>query len=402
MPSFKFEAIDETGRTVSGQINSDTDKSALRTLISRGLSPLNIQLNDEKQNKKSWALGSIPKTQDYILSLKQLSLLINSGVPLITAVETLKNQSTHNKLQEAFGLVARDLRSGQTFSEALRSSIPEYPAYVYQLSLAGESIGELGNSLNDASKQMEYEYKIKQEIKNALTYPSILVLAGISAVVFIFIVVVPRFSAMLNNQDQQLPYISKLVLSTGMFLSENTFLVFLVTLILALTTFWMSKNRQIKDRINEILIKLPILGSWIIESELSKWSSMMGTMIKHGVDLIQALKFAESSVSIKSMKMNISQISKLVRSGNSLSHSMNELNIFSNTALSLVKVGEESGELSQMLGSLSNLYEDSGRQRMKKFLLILEPAAIILIGLVIGGIVTAIMLAITSINQINL
>ena len=81
---------------------------------------------------------------------------------------------------------------------------------------------------------------------------------------------------------------------------------------------------------------------------------------------------------------------------------MNELNIFSNTALSLVKVGEESGELSQMLESLSNLYEDSGRQRMKKFLLILEPAAIILIGLVIGGIVTAIMLAITSINQINL
>ena len=207
---------------------------------------------------------------------------------------------------------------------------------------------------------------------------------------------------MLNNQDQQLPYISKLVLSTGMFLSENTFLVFLLTIMLALTIFWMSKNRKIKDRINETLIRLPILGSWIIESELSKWSSMMGTMIKHGVDLIQALKFAESSVSIKSMKMNISQISKLVRSGNSLSHAMNELNIFSNTALSLVKVGEESGELPQMLKSLSNLYEDSGRQRMKKFLLILEPAAIILIGLVIGGIVTAIMLAITSINQINL
>ena len=100
--------------------------------------------------------------------------------------------------------------------------------------------------------------------------------------------------------------------------------------------------------------------------------------------------------------MNIGQISKLVRTGNSLSNAMNELNIFSNTALSLVKVGEESGELSQMLESLSNLYEDSGRQRMKKFLLILEPAAIILIGLVIGGIVTAIMLAITSINQINL
>ena len=166
--------------------------------------------------------------------------------------------------------------------------------------------------------------------------------------------------------------------------------------------FGMSKNSKIKDKINEILIKLPILGSWIIESELSKWSSMMSTMIKHGVDLIQALKFAESSVSIKSMKMNIGQISKLVRTGNSLSNAMNELNIFSNTALSLVKVGEESGELSQMLESLSNLYEDSGRQRMKKFLLILEPAAIILIGLVIGGIVTAIMLAITSINQINL
>ena len=399
--SYNYDAIDQSGRNVSGQISSETEKEALRTLISRGLSPTSIYVKEEQVKKQNWSFKKAPKAQDYILSLKQLSLLLRSGVPLITAVETLKTQSTHEKLQDSFSFVAKDLRSGQLFSESLKNSVPEFPPYVYQLCLAGESIGELGNALQDASKQMEYEYRIKQEIKNALTYPSILILAGISAVMFIFIIVVPRFSTMLTGQDQQLPLLSKIVISTGMFMSDNTSAVLFIILSIIITIIWISKKPTVKELFREILLKLPLAGIWIKESELSKWSSMLSTMLKHGVDLIQALQFAEGSISIKSLRINISQINKRVRGGNSLSESMKEINIFSNTALSLVQVGEESGELSHMLDSLSNLYEDSGRQRMKRFLLILEPAAIILIGIVIGGIVTAIMLAITSINQIN-
>ena len=236
----------------------------------------------------------------------------------------------------------------------------------------------------------------------ALTYPSILVIAGLSAVLFVFLVVVPRFSAMLASSTEPLPFLSALVLSIGMTLSENKSVVFGTIILLAVSIMWASRQPAIRDQFRQWLSSLPILGAWLKESEIARWSSMLGTMLRHGVDLIQALDLAKETLTIRALKNRLDQISKMVRSGQALSSAMSDQDVFSDTALSLVQVGEESGELAHMLKSLSTLYEDSGRQRMKRFLLILEPAAIIIIGILIGGIVTAIMLAITSINQVNL
>ncbi len=374
--------------------------------MGRGLTPTSVIPYHPKPSTTTWAGFSLgrraPKDQDYILLVKQLALLLNAGVPLISAVETLTHQSPHPALTQPLDALARALRSGTAFSPSLESALPQLPGYVLQLSAAGESIGELGPALSDAARQMEYDFRIKQDVKNALTYPAILVAAGLGAVIFIFLVVVPRFSAMLASSGGELPFLSKLVLSTGMVMSENkTALLALLGTVSALI-IWAGKQPTLRDSARQITFRLPLVGLWLKEAELAKWSSMLGTLLTHGVDLIKALEFSRATISIRSLSSRMEQITKLVRGGRSLSYAMDEQDTFSETALSLVQVGEESGELPQMLGSLATLYEESGRQRMKRFLIILEPAAIILIGLVIGGIVTAIMLAITSINQINL
>jgi len=128
----------------------------------------------------------------------------------------------------------------------------------------------------------------------------------------------------------------------------------------------------------------------------------LGTMFANGVELTKALDLARESVSLPSLRTRLEQVSKNVRAGKSLSAAIAEQKAFNDTAISLVQVGEESGQLDEMLRSLAKLYDDSGRQRMKQFLILLEPAAILLIGIVVGGIVAAIMLAITSINQVAL
>jgi len=207
---------------------------------------------------------------------------------------------------------------------------------------------------------------------------------------------------MVSSSNQELPFLSELVLSSGMFLSQNKLGMLFISIFLFILITWALKNPNIRESFKQLVFRFPLIGSWIKESELAKWSSMLSTMLKNGVDLVKALEFAQGTMNINSMRNNMVQVSKLVRNGNSLSQSMKEQETFSDTALSLIQVGEESGELAHMLSSLATLYEESGRQRMKRFLLFLEPAAIILIGLVIGVIVTAIMLAITSINQINI
>ena len=403
MSAFDYEAMDQAGKPLVGQIKADTQREAVRLLTARGLTPVTIGASKPARAAgRRLAFKGPPSAQDYILTVKQLALLLNSGVPLITAVGTLKSQGLHEDLVSAFEAMSNALRSGASFSSAFAKALPNLPPYAFQLSAAGESIGELGPALADTAKQMEYEHRLRQDIRNALTYPAILVSAGLAAVLFIFLVVVPRFSAMLASSEEPLPFLSVLVLSTGMFLSENSTLVFMVLIGCIAAAVWLFRRPGVKDAVQQSLVSVPLLGSWLMEAELAKWSSMLSTMLRHGVDLIKALEFARGTIGIRAIHTRMEQVSKLVRAGKSLSNAMREQETFSDTALSLVQVGEESGELPSMLGSLANLYEDSGRQRMKRFLLILEPAAIILIGVVIGGIVTAIMLAITSVNQVTL
>jgi general secretion pathway protein F len=401
--AFEYEAVDSAGKALLGQVSAETTREAMRVLTSRGLTPVRmVEAKPAKSRGPLFSLRKTPTDQDYILTLKQMALLLNAGVPLISGVETLKSQSIHPHLAKAFSNLAKALRAGTKFSAAFRTAIPGLPSYVFQLSAAGETIGELGPALSDAAEQLEYEYRVRQEFRNALTYPTILVGAGLTAVLFIFIVVVPRFSAMLASSKQDLPLISEIVLSTGMALSANKTLVFGTAMALIFLGTWVFKQPAAKDAMRQKLVFLPVFGAWLKESELARWSSMLGTMLRHGVDLIKALDLARETMSIRTLRTKMEQVSKMVRAGKSLSAAMKEQDAFSDTALSLVQVGEDSGELASMLKSLATLYEDSGHQRMKRFLLILEPAAIILIGLVIGGIVTAIMLAITSINQVGL
>ena len=138
-------------------------------------------------------------TQDNVLVLKQLALLLKAGVALVSGITSLRNQAMHPVMAAAFGEMEKRLRSGETFTAALTAAMPSLPSYVFQLAAAGEAIGHLGEALDDAATQMAYEQRIRQDVRNALTYPTVLVTVGISAVLFIFIVVVPRFAGMVAS-----------------------------------------------------------------------------------------------------------------------------------------------------------------------------------------------------------
>ena len=399
--SFQYEAVDGAGRVLTGKIESLHERDAQRTLESQGL--LLVALAPSKPEALKTRMTRFRRgvsIQDHILALKQLALLLKAGVPLVQGISTLKNQASHPILGAAFTDMEKRLRTGETFTGAIAAALPTLPNYVNQLAAAGEAIGHLGQSLEDAADQMAYERQVRQDVRNALTYPTILIGAGFTAVLFIFIVVVPRFSAMLANTKKPLPWISAVVLKTGMFFSAHK-LAILISLGAGGWFIWnvfRSPTRRAKFR--EFMVGLPVLGSWLREAEIARWASMLGTMLANGVDLIKALQLARDTIALDSLRDRLEQATKLVRTGHSLSAAIAAQQAFSDTALSLIQVGEESGQLPIMLRSLAKLYEDTARQRMKQFLLMLEPAAILFIGVVVGGIVAAIMLAITSVNQV--
>lgn len=404
MPStFQYQALDSNGRTHRGRLIAAHERAVLRQLQGQGLTPVAIDPVDAAVARPSRGISlGQPKFQDYILSLKQLSLLLNAGVPLVQAVTTLKEQGIHPVLGAAFAEIEKRIRAGDPFSEAFATAFPGLPAYVSQLVVAGEAIGRLSASIADAVKQMEYEHQVRTDVKNALTYPSVLIAAGCSAVLFIFVVVVPRFAPMLASSKTELPFISVAVFKAGLFLNDNLTLILILLAMLIAGAVLLWRDPAVKVRARDQLAKAPLVGTWLREADIANWASMLSTMLANGISLIKALELARDSLSLRSLANRLGQVTKLVRSGQSLSGALASQDVFDQTAISLVQVGEESGELAGMLRSLATLYEEAGRQRMKRFLLLLEPAAIIFIGGVIGGVITAIMLAITSVNQIAL
>jgi len=214
--------------------------------------------------------------------------------------------------------------------------------------------------------------------------------------------VVPKFANLLANRQVDIPWLAQAVLSTGVFF--NTYLYWLLggALALAMVAWHSLRNAQMRARALDVLIAAPLVGSWILEAETGRWAAMMGTLLENRVPLLRALELALQGIRPPGLHARLEQTAKAVRAGTPLSQALEDHDALSITGHNLIRAGERAGELPRMLKSLARLLEESGRTRMKRFLLLLEPIAILAIGGAIGLIITGVMLAITSVNQIKM
>jgi general secretion pathway protein F len=395
---FKYQALDNHKRQVSGVLDAENERQALRQLQHNHLTVLQLSALRQKLERRNSAR---PGARDIFLVLHELTTLLESGVSLIEAVESLGGSSHHPFLAHEFRAIAAKLRQGQSFSNALQESDLRLPWYIAQLAEAGELTGKLGQALSDGVVQMEYDNQIRDEMRNAMIYPVILVLSGITAVLLIFTLVVPRFAGILQSKGDELPFLAQFVLSGGMFMNEHWPWVAGAVVGTMGMIAYIIKTPALRATWQDRLAHVPLLGEWIIEAETGRWAAMLGTLLENRVPMLRSLELARQGIQLPRLQARLAQVSKAVRGGTHLSQALHEYQAITGTGHNLVRAGERAGELPRMLKSLAKLYAESGRVRMKRFLLLLEPIAILVIGAVIGVIITGVILAITSVNQIG-
>lgn len=320
-------------------------------------------------------------------------------MPLAESVDSISVAHAGSAIGVAFGKALTALRGGADFSDALASAELELPVYVYQLAKAGELTGKLGHSLETAVNQMAYEERMRQEMRNALTYPAILIASGIAATLVVFIVVVPKFANLLKGNTANIPLLSKWVIGAGMFVKANLLWVGLGVFGLVAGSVMALRNATVRARGYQALVRVPVLGNWIADAEMGRWASMLSALLENRVAIIGAMELSAQGVGIAKLRNSLQQVTRDVRNGTRLADALASNRALGPTGVNLVRVGERTGELAPMLRALATLYENAGRDRMKRFLLLLEPIAIVLIGMVIGTIMVAIMLAVTSLND---
>ncbi|MCP4702449.1 MAG: type II secretion system F family protein [Gammaproteobacteria bacterium] len=395
---YKYQAIDAQGQEVSGIVNTEGMREAARQLQHQDLTLVQLDAVDVKTPIRG-AAGK-PKKRDTFIVLHELTTLLESGVSLIEAVESLAESSHHPFLTQTFAEIAAKLRQGASFSATLAGSGLELPWYIPQLAEAGELTGKVGQALHNGVEQMEYDARISGEMRNAMIYPSVLIFSGTAAVLLIFTLVVPRFAGILKNKGEDIPFLAQAVLNSGMFLNEHFQWIAAGAALFAVIAVYLAAQPRMRARLQDYSTRLPVLGVWILEAETGRWASMMGTLLENRVPLLRALELALQGMKLPGLRARLAQTGKAVRAGTSLSQALQDNDAVTPTGHNLIRAGERAGELPRMLKSLAKLFEESGRMRMKRFLLLIEPAAILIIGSVIGLIITGVILAITSVNQI--
>ncbi|HBD20982.1 MAG TPA: type II secretion system F family protein [Arenimonas sp.] len=397
MHRYDYRVLSADGSVLSGSLRAASEREAARQLERRGLTPLSLERHAGAASSGK-STGKI-RTSDLILALHQTSTMLLAGVSIAEVVDSQASSAPNARLATAFAGIAAELRRGESFHDALvRARLP-LPAYLLQLAKAGELTGRVGEALADGVRQMEYEESLRTEMRNALIYPAVLVLAGVAAVVMMFVFVVPKFASLLEKADQ-LPLLAWLVLSVGTWANDYWYLVLAAALGVAGVAWRVWSTPQWRLRLLESLTGLPLVGPMLVDAEIGRWAKMMGTLLDNRVPLIQALELSADGTPLPQQRQRLTQVARSVRGGQTLADSLEDQDALNATGYNLVRVGERSGELPAMLQSLARLYDEAGRTRMKRLLILIEPVAILLIGGVIGTIILGVILAITSANDL--
>lgn len=395
MPRFEYEALNADGMLLTGNMRADSERQAMRLLERRGLTALRLSMQGAQRKRRAGSLREL----DIVLPFHELATMLGSGVALAEAV-AVQGQSTHHPaMVDAFVRMTSGLQRGQAFSDALGASGVPLPAYFLQLVKAGELTGQLGPSIAGAVEQMEYENRMRAELRNALVYPTILICAGVAAVVLVFAFVVPKFSSLLEKADR-LPWLAWAVLASGTWANRNGFWLIPALLLGVVVAVAALRQAAVRERLFQQVSRWPLVGSWLLESETARWAKMLGTLLSSRVSLLRALELASDGMRLQQRRVRMAEVGRAVRGGSTLAQALEDHDALTGTGYNLVRVGERTGELPAMLQSLARLYEEAGRQRMKRMLALIEPLAILVIGVVIGTIIMGVMLAITSANDL--
>ena len=393
---FTYEAVDLKGQSLFGEIEASSKSEVVRILHSRNLKAITVE--STKKKSKLW-LRRRASSKEILISLHEMVTLLESGVSVSDVIEAQAKSDYSEDLSQSYRKLAADIRRGSSFSKAFEAANFKVPNYMHVLAEAGEVSGSLGKSLREGVNQLEFEIKLQRDFQSALLYPSFLIVFGLAAILFVFVFVVPRFSSLLKN-GAELPWLSEIVLSVGLFVANNSYAVglFIFSLIGALILVW--RRPGFRQFTLTLLERLPIIGVWLTERDVANWSSLMSALLSSKSDLVKSLDLSAKSMRSAARRARMEIVIKDVRSGKSLADALEKNRVLTPAGYNLVRSGEKTGKVDFMVKSLAELYSEGVKKRMEDVLALVEPTAILLIGGVIGTTMIGVILAMTSINDV--
>ncbi|HEX3082450.1 MAG TPA: type II secretion system F family protein [Candidatus Saccharimonadia bacterium] len=397
MQSFVYTAYKtESGENVKAEVSAENERSAAKLLMAQGLFPISIENKAESSLLAKSGFGTRISGKERVIFTRQLSTLINAGLPLTQSLRTVSEQIQNKALHDIVVAIVASVESGTSLSASF-AKYPKVFSDVYvSLVAAGEASGSLDKALERIAMQQEKDAAIVGKIRGALIYP-IIVLGVIAAVlVFMLTTVLPQVGGLYKDLHKPLPVLTQTLLAISSFITHFWFIV----VIAAIGGFFVLRNyiqtesgRAIADNFK---LHMPIFGRIYRKVYMARFARTLGTMLSSGIPMLEALRIVKNAIANVHVEAVIEKSMQGVKGGKALSSTLENNETFIRLVPQMIKIGEQSGAIDSMLDRVATYYENEVDEEVKNISTTIEPILMVVLGVTVGGVIAAILLPVYS------
>ncbi|MCJ7747676.1 MAG: type II secretion system F family protein [Desulfobacterales bacterium] len=402
MPEFLYKATTLGGETVEGLMDGKDEESIIQGLHRLGYIPIRITSTQER--RPSLRLSSfLPQrvgVKNLLIFTQELSTLISAGLPLDRSLGILGTLTENERLSEAVKDVLKRIEGGNSLAEALGNHPRIFPKLYVNMVKAGESGGFLEVILSRLAQYLQSTKEIRDYLISVMIYPLILMVVSGVSIVILMTFVIPRFARIFSDMGQAIPLSTQIMLSISYSIKSYWWIGLGIILMIYLGLRIYNQDEERRLRWDKFKLRWVAIGDLIKKVEVARFSRTLGTLIQSGVSILPALNLVKEISQNRVISRSIAHVHDRLREGKAISKSLEEAGVFPPLAVHLISVGEETGKLDAMLIKVAESYEENVRNTIKRFVSLLEPLIILVMGAVVGFIVISMLLAIFSINEI--
>lgn len=403
MRTYEYELSDRSGKVVKGRIDAQNEEAVANRLRSMGMAPIAIHevstsgLNTEL---KLPGFGDRVKLKDLAVMARQLATMISAGLSLLRALTILAEQTENKTLAKALGTVRSDVETGGALSEALSKHKEIFPPLMFHMIRAGEVGGFLEQALISVAENYESEVKLRAQIKSAMTYPVMVFIMAILAVVGMLLFIVPIFEQMFTDLGGALPAPTQFLVFLSGIMKWAAPLLVVVTVLFSV---WWRKHKNddaVRSRYQPLSLKAPVFGPLFKKVAIARFTRNFGTMLGAGVPILQALDIVGETSGNYVIEVAVKDIQQGVRQGQPLSTPLAKHAVFPPMVVQMITTGEDAGSLEQMLQKIAIFYDEDVAATTDQLTSLIEPLMIAILGVIIGGMIVALYMPIFSIFEL--
>ncbi|MBU3596036.1 type II secretion system inner membrane protein GspF [Polynucleobacter sp. 86C-FISCH] len=403
MPRYRFEALSYAGKSERGSVEGESVRAVRQALMAKQLVPVTIELETEWGKQRfwnKWFSENKPLSRaDLAMITKQVAILVRSGVQIDEALSVLAEEASQAHVKTVLQAVVAELRAGLPLSKAIAGQPESFDSLYQGVVGAAEQSGKMGQVLTQLAEFLEKRQALKQKAMGALAYPAMLTGVAFMIVLFLMTYVVPQIARVFQSTKQALPFSTRFILGLSEFIVNWGWLV---VVLVAAGIFYGRRalaKEDIRLKVDRALLNAPLLGPLLLGFETARFANTMAMLVSANVPILTALHSARSTLGNSVLRAAIDSTEVRLREGTSLSRALGSQGVFSPILIHLIRSGEASGKLAEMLKYGAENAELESEQKTKIFTSLLEPLLILAMGLMVLGIVMAVMQPVLEMNS---